>query len=151
MISRIYTARGYLMSNTTEQQRRSQNMSRIRSKDTKPEMIVRKFLFGQGFRFRLHDSRLPGKPDLVLPKYKAVIQIQGCFWHAHRGCKLNRPPKSRIEYWGPKIEGNVKRDRRNADLLLTLGWRVIEVWECSLSAANRAETLSSLCSSLRGS
>jgi DNA mismatch endonuclease (patch repair protein) len=133
-----------------ERQQRSNNMSRIRSKDTKPEMIVRKFLFSKGFRFRLHDSRLPGKPDVVLPKYKVAIQIQGCFWHAHSGCRLNRAPKSRPEYWGPKIAGNVKRDQISIAQLRALGWRVIEVWECSLSAANRDDTLISLCNELRG-
>jgi DNA mismatch endonuclease (patch repair protein) len=111
---------------------RSYNMSRIRNKDTTPELIVRKFLFSKGFRYRLYDKNLPGKPDIVLPKYKTVIFVHGCFWHGHEGCKYFVVPKTRAEWWTAKIGKNKARDAIAADALISKGWRVIEVWECVL-------------------
>jgi DNA mismatch endonuclease, patch repair protein len=110
---------------------RSRMMSGIRGKDTKPEMIVRKGLHAQGFRYKLHQSSLPGKPDLVLPKYGAVVFVHGCFWHGHE-CALFKWPKSREEFWRKKILGNRKRDHKNQEDLLCGGWRVAIVWECSV-------------------
>ncbi|QAB15193.1 very short patch repair endonuclease [Hydrogenovibrio thermophilus] len=111
-------------------EKRSWNMSRISNKDTKPELIVRKLLHKNGYRFRLHRKDLPGKPDLVLPKYKTVIFVHGCFWHMHEGCKDAGIPKTRTEFWKKKLEENVKRDKKNIQLLKKLGWNVIIVWEC---------------------
>jgi len=111
---------------------RSYNMSRIRSKDTKPEMIIRKFLHAHGFRYRLHDNRLPGKPDIVLSKYKTVIFIHGCFWHGHKGCRYFVIPKTRTDWWLNKIRLNAARDLKNTAELQQLGWRCIEIWECGL-------------------
>ena len=110
---------------------RSENMSRIRSTNTKPEEIVRKYLFSHGFRYRKNDKRYPGKPDIVLPKYRTVIFVNGCFWHMH-GCSRSRLPKSNQEYWQPKIERNIARDEANRRLLEADGWKVIVVWECEL-------------------
>jgi DNA mismatch endonuclease (patch repair protein) len=107
-------------------------MSRIKGKDTKPEMLVRKFLHAQGFRFRLHDKKLPGKPDIVLPKYKTVIFVHGCFWHGHEGCKYYVVPKTRTEWWLEKIGRNKGNDKKKNAALRKEGWRVIEVWECDL-------------------
>ena len=120
---------------------RSFNMSRIRSKDTKPEMIVRKFLHGQGFRYRLHVKNLPGKPDLVLPKYKTVIFIHGCFFHGHKDCKYFVVPKTRTEWWVNKINGNIANDAKAFDALQKLGWKVLEIWECELKPKTFAETI----------
>lgn len=110
---------------------RSMNMSHIRSKDNKPEEIVRKFLFSQGFRYRKNVRSLPGCPDIVLPKYRTVIFVNGCFWHKH-DCPRFVWPSSNREYWEPKILGNVARDKRNGELLREAGWKVIIVWECEL-------------------
>ena len=123
---------------------RSYNMSRIRSKNTKPEEIVRKYLFSQGFRYRKNDTRLPGKPDIVLPKYKTVIFVNGCFWHKHEGCKYFVWPKSNVEFWKTKILGNVARDAEKHKSLEALGWRVIVIWECELKADVHDETLKKL-------
>lgn len=111
---------------------RSYNMSRIRSKNTKPEMLLRKILFAKGFRFRLHDKSLPGKPDIVLRKYRTVIFVHGCFWHGHKGCKYYVVPKTRTQWWLNKITGNHKNDIRNKADLKLAGWNVIEVFECEL-------------------
>lgn len=111
---------------------RSYNMSRIRNKDTKPEMLVRKHLFSKGFRFRKNDKRYPGRPDIVLPKYKTVIFINGCFWHKHEGCKYFVWPKSNVDFWKSKIETNIERDKNNYSRLSDMGWRVIVIWECEL-------------------
>lgn len=110
---------------------RSYNMSRIRSKDTKPEEKVRKYLFAQGFRYRKNVRKLPGCPDIVLPKYKTVIFVQGCFWHMH-DCGRFHWPSTNQEYWGPKIRRNVERDQLNKNKLQVLGWNVLTVWECEL-------------------
>jgi len=107
-------------------------MSRIRSKDTKPELIVRSLLHHMGYRFRLHRKDLPGKPDIVLPKYKTVIFVHGCFWHRHKNCKYAYTPKSRVEFWEKKLNGNVDRDKLNRKDLKYLGWKVIVVWECQV-------------------
>ena len=108
-------------------------MSRIKGKDTKPEVMLRSALHKAGFRFRLHSRQLPGKPDIVLPKYKAVIFVHGCYWHRHAGCKLAYTPKSNAEFWLPKFEETVRRDRLKTLQLLQLGWRVFLVWECELN------------------
>ena len=128
---------------------RSKNMSHIRSTNSKPEEVVRKYLFSKGLRYRKNVRTLPGCPDIVLPKYKTVIFVNGCFWHAHEGCKYFVWPKNNAEFWKNKISGNVERDRRNIELLIASGWRVIIVWECELKAAKRRETLEALCASIR--
>lgn len=114
---------------------RSYNMSRIKSSNTKPEEIVRKYLFSQGFRYRKNDKRLPGTPDIVLPKYKTVIFVNGCFWHGHEGCRYFVVPKTNTEFWVNKIETNKQRDSRKINDLRALGWKVIIVWECQLKKA----------------
>ncbi|XKH01610.1 DNA mismatch endonuclease Vsr [Marinobacter nauticus] len=111
---------------------RSERMSRVRSRDTKPEMVVRRLVHGMGFRYRLHVDSLPGKPDMVFRFRRAVIFVHGCFWHRHPGCKLARLPKSRREFWRRKLEENRERDQRNEAKLRELGWRVMVVWECEL-------------------
>lgn len=111
---------------------RSYNMSQIKGKNTKPEMLVRKFLFSKGFRYRLNVSDLPGKPDIVLPKYKTTIFINGCFWHGHENCRYFVIPKTRTEWWMSKINGTKLRDRKTADSLTLLGWRVFVIWTCEL-------------------
>jgi len=111
---------------------RSYNMSWIKSKDTKPEILVRKFLFAHGYRYKLHDKNLPGKPDIVLPKYKTVIFINGCFWHGHRKCKYAKLPETRKEFWTKKIDRNKQLDFINKKTLRKLKWNVIEVWQCQL-------------------
>lgn len=123
---------------TPEQRHRC--MAAIRSKDTKPEMIVRKYLFSRGLRFRVQVRKLPGNPDIVLPKYKTVIFVNGCFWHGHRECRFFRLPKSNIEFWREKIERNVARDVQNEKALAALGWRVIRVWECEIKAVAGRES-----------
>ncbi len=107
-------------------------MSHIRSKDTKPEIAVRKYLFSKGFRYRKNDKRYPGTPDIVLPKYKTVIFVHGCFWHGHEGCKYSKMPKTNIEYWERKISRNKVRDLENIRLLEDFGFRVIVIWECEM-------------------
>lgn len=110
---------------TAEQ--RSRCMAAIKGKDTKPEMIVRKYLFSRGLRFRVQVRKLPGTPDIVLPKYKTAIFVNGCFWHGHEGCKYFRLPKSNVEFWKEKIERNIERDKESMQALLDLGWKVIRV------------------------
>ena len=105
-------------------------MSLIRSSNTKPEILVRKILHSLGFRFRLHQKSLPGKPDVVLKKYKSVIFVHGCFWHQHKGCKRSNMPKSNTAYWKPKLERNIKRDKHHKIELKKLGWKIITIWEC---------------------
>lgn len=120
---------------------RSYNMSRIKSKNTKPEELVRKYLFSQGFRYIKNDRRLPGSPDIVLPKYKTVIFVNGCFWHGHNGCKYFVWPKSNEDFWKNKIKANIARDKKKTDALEALGWKVIVVWECELKTQNKNDTL----------
>lgn len=130
---------------------RSRNMSAIHSGDTKPEMLVRKYLHSQGFRYGLHNHKLPGSPDIVLRKYKTVIFINGCFWHGHEGCKYYRLPKSNIEFWQTKIERNRQRDIETVKALKTKGWRVITIWECELRTfIQRSETLIQLVKDIKG-
>ena len=115
-------------------------------------MIVRKYLFSRGLRFRVQVRKLPGNPDIVLPKYKTVIFVNGCFWHGHEGCKYFRLPKSNIEFWKEKIERNIERDRESMQALLVLGWKVIRVWECELrNKANREEMLNKIYNSITSS
>lgn len=111
---------------------RSRRMALIRGSDTKPEMFVRRLLHGLGYRYRLHVRTLPGKPDLVFRSRRAVIFVHGCFWHRHVGCRLARLPKSRLEFWQPKLDANKERDGRNIAALQEMGWRVFVVWECEL-------------------
>lgn len=122
---------------TLTKERRSWNMSQIRGKDTKPELLVRSLLHRMGCRFRLHRSDLPGKPDIVLPKYRTIIFVHGCFWHRHKGCKYAYEPKSRKGFWRKKFERNVERHREVAANLGALGWRVLVVWECQLRSLDR--------------
>ena len=112
--------------------RRSANMSRIRSKDSTPEMLVRRLVFKLGYRYRLHRANLPGKPDLVFPSRKKAVFVHGCFWHQHQGCREGRTPGSNETYWGPKLQRNVDRDRQHEAELRRLGWQVLVVWECQL-------------------
>ena len=128
---------------------RSYNMSQIRSKNTKPELLVRKYLFANGFRYRLHQKELPGKPDIVLPKYKTVIFVQGCFWHGHEGCKYYVVPKTKTEWWLNKICGNKDRDRINVERLKSEKWNVIILFECNLKKSNIDETLKIVISNLK--
>ncbi len=132
-----------------DKETRSFNMSRIKGTNTKPEEIVRHYLFSQGFRYRKNYSQLPGKPDIVLPKYKTVIFVNGCFWHKHEGCKYFVWPQSNAEFWREKIQGTVDRDIRNEKTLKESGWRVITIWECELKHDKREKTLRDLCSSIR--
>lgn len=120
---------------------RSRMMGGIRGRDTKPEVLLRRMLFASGFRFRLQQKDLPGKPDIVLPKWKAAIFVHGCFWHRHEGCSLTATPGTRTEFWQKKFEGNVERDARTRDQLLGGGWRVATVWECSLRKTPDAITV----------
>lgn len=136
------------MADNHSQEVRSMNMSHIRSKDNKPEEMVRKFLFSQGFRYRKNVRSLPGCPDIVLPKYRTVIFVNGCFWHKH-DCPRFVWPSSNQEYWKPKSLGNVARDKRNAELLREAGWKVIIVWECELKKKCREETLIQLVSDIQ--
>lgn len=119
-------------------------MSQVKGKNTKPELVVRKFLFANGFRYRINQKDLPGKPDIVLKKYKCVIFVNGCFWHGHKGCKYFVLPKTRTEWWLQKIKGTQKRDRKAEIELNILGWRVITIWECELKAKVRAENLKNI-------
>lgn len=128
---------------------RSYNMSRIKGKDTRPELQVRKFLHANGFRYRLHDKKLPGKPDIVMPKYNTIIQVHGCFWHGHEGCKFFVVPKTRTQWWLDKINTNQRKDKENERKLRTLGWDVITVFECELKSEKRDDTLKNLIRGIR--
>lgn len=132
------------MADTHTKEIRSKNMSHIRSTNSKPEEIVRKYLFSQGFRYRKNDKRLPGKPDIVLPKYKTVIFVNGCFWHKH-DCPRFVWPESNKDYWIPKILRNTERDKEIYNILESQGWRVLVVWECELKKKVREDTLRKLC------
>ena len=122
-------------------ERRSWNMGRIRGKHTAPEMVVRSMLHQMGFRFRLHGKNLPGRPDIVLPKYKAVIFVNGCFWHRHRRCRNCTTPTNNRAFWVKKLEGNVSRDILHRRVLRQLGWRVVVVWECETEKTKVTERL----------
>lgn len=137
------------MADVKTPEERSRNMAAIKGKDTKPEIIVRKYLFSRGLRFRIQVRKLPGTPDLVLPKYKTAIFVNGCFWHGHEGCKYFRLPKSNVEFWKEKIERNIERDKESMQALFDLGWKVVRVWECELrNKANREETLNKIYTSI---
>lgn len=136
------------MADTKTPAERSENMSRIHSINTKPEEIVRKYLFSHGFRYRKNDKRYPGKPDIVLPKHHTIIFVNGCFWHMH-GCSRSRLPRSNQEYWRPKIERNIQRDAENQQKLEADSWKVIVVWECELKKRTAEERLSRLCDEIR--
>lgn len=123
---------------------RSYNMSQIKSKNTKPENIVRTFLFSKGFRYRKNYKKLPGSPDIVLPKYKTIVFINGCFWHVHENCRYFVWPASNIEFWKNKLEHNKKRDEENISKLTSMGWKVIVIWECELKKTVRDERLAKL-------
>lgn len=129
---------------------RSYNMSCIKGKNTNPEEIVRKYLFSQGFRYRKNDKRLPGTPDIVLPKYKTVVFVNGCFWHGHEGCRYYVVPKTRTDFWLNKTNNNIERDRRKNVELEKLGWKVITVWECELKSKRINESLYSLIGKIKG-
>ena len=128
---------------------RSFNMSQIKGKNTKPEELVRRYLFSHGFRYRKNASTLPGKPDIVLPKYKTCIFVNGCFWHKHEGCRYFVWPKNNAEFWKKKITGNVERDLRQQNELRLLGWNVVVIWECELKKDRFNETMASVTDNLR--
>ena len=124
-------------------------MSRIRNKDTKPEELVRKYLFSRGFRYRKNDARLPGKPDIVLPKYRTVIFVNGCFWHKHNNCQYFVWPHNNADFWRTKIERNVLRDQEHTKKLQDMGWRVLVIWECELKSKWQLDTLIELEKTIR--
>ena len=115
------------------EEKRSWNMSRIKGSDTNPEIIVRSFLHRQGLRFRVNDKNLPGKPDIVLKKYRTIVFVDGCFWHRHTGCRFAYTPKSRIEFWNEKFKSNVKRDRKVNTMLKEQSWNVVRIWQCQVN------------------
>lgn len=137
------------MVDTISAKHRSWNMSRIRNGDTQPEMQLRSMLHQAGFRFRLHDRTLPGRPDVVMKKYRTVVMIHGCFWHRHSGCRNSTMPSTRPDFWEAKFAGTVARDKRNHDALIALGWRVITVWECELEE-DAQQVITNICLRLRG-
>lgn len=138
------------MADIKSKEERSYNMSQIHGKDTRPETLVRKYLFSRGFRYRKNDRRLPGTPDIVLPKYKTVIFVNGCFWHGHQGCKYFVWPKNNADFWKTKIETNIQRDETKQSKLREMGWKVIVIWECQLRSEFRDRTLTALEHMLRG-
>jgi DNA mismatch endonuclease (patch repair protein) len=136
------------MADVHSKETRSYNMSRIKSKDTKPELLVRKFLHKNGFRYRLHVKDMPGKPDIVLPKYKTIIFIHGCFWHGHEGCRYYVVPKTRTEWWLNKINVNIANDSIAESNLKELGWNIIKIWECELKKGSIETTFTQLLATL---
>jgi DNA mismatch endonuclease (patch repair protein) len=137
------------MADVHDKATRSYNMSRIKGKDTKPEMLVRRYLHAHGYRYRLHVKDMPGKPDIVLPRYKTVIFIHGCFWHGHEGCKYYVVPKTRTDWWLNKINTNIANDTKAVTALQQAGWKIITLWECELKPAKLEQTLSNLHSLLK--
>lgn len=137
------------MTDRISEEHRSWNMSRIKGKDTKIEVLVRKRLFSEGFRFRKNDKRYPGHPDVVLPKYKTVIFINGCFWHRHEGCKYATTPKTRTEFWQQKFERNMSNDMKHRNELQEAGWNVVTIWECQLKKSVFEDTMAELIAELR--
>ena len=129
------------MTDRLTSQKRSWNMSRIRSRDTSPELAVRKVLYRMGYRYRLHSAVVPGKPDIVLTKFKSVIFVHGCFWHRHPGCKFAYTPKSREEFWTNKFEANVRRDEVVKKQLSESGWRYLTIWECETKNSETIENM----------
>ena len=138
------------MADVVDAATRSRMMAGIRGRDTGPELVLRRALHRAGFRFRLHAAGLPGKPDLVLPKWRAAVLVHGCFWHRHAGCRYATNPATRPEFWSAKFAGNVQRDRRNHAALLALGWRVATAWECALRKERLEDTAVELARWLRG-
>lgn len=136
------------MADVFSKEKRSEVMSKVRGRDTKPEILVRKFLFAEGFRFRICPSNLLGKPDIVLPKYKTIIFVNGCFWHGHQNCKDSTTPKSRTDYWLNKIHKNKSRDNKIDYELKKLGWRTITIWTCELKS-NKQGRLNELVNEIR--
>lgn len=132
-----------------DKETRSYNMSMIKGKNTKPELVVRKFLHANGFRYRLHVKDLPGKPDIVLPKYKTVIFVHGCFWHGHEGCIKSKLPTTKAQWWKQKISSNITRDMDVYDKLEQVGWNVITIWQCHLVPSNIQQELSILLQKLK--
>lgn len=137
------------MTDVHSKETRSYNMSRIRAKDTKPELLVRKYLFSKGVRYRVNVKDLPGKPDIVLPKYKTIIFIHGCFWHGHEGCRYFVIPKTRTEWWTEKIQKNQERDQQEHDALRQAGWNIMTIWECQLKPQKQSATLENILSLLQ--
>lgn len=136
------------MADVHDKATRSYNMSRIKGTDTKPEMLVRKYLHANGIRYRLHNKNLPGKPDLTLTKYHTVIFVNGCFWHGHKGCQYFVLPKTRTAWWQEKIEETIKRDSTAIQNLKELGWKPIIIWECELKPAKRNASLAHIISTI---
>ena len=136
------------MADVHSKETRSFNMSQIKGKNTKPEMLVRKFLFANGFRYRIHDKKLPGKPDIVLPKLKTVVFVHGCYWHGHENCKYFVLPKTRTDWWLQKINRTKEVDRINFSCLADEGWKIITIFECELKPAKRDITLFQLIETL---
>ena len=132
------------MSDKLTSQQRHANMAAIHGKDTKPEMVVRKWLWGHGYRYRLNHKRLPGKPDIVMRKYRTCIFVNGCFWHGHEGCRFYTIPKTNTDFWVNKVRRNKERDRRVRQQLSEMGWHSITIWECELKPKVRENTLASL-------
>jgi len=126
---------------TFSKSKRSEIMAKVSGKNTKPEIKVRKYIFSKGFRYRKNVSDLPGKPDIVLPKYKTIIFIHGCFWHGHENCEAAELPTSNVDYWVKKVSSNVNRDYQNIQLLKKSGWNVIVIWECELKKKNEEKRL----------
>ena len=137
------------MADVHDRKTRSFNMSQIKGKNTQPEILIRKFLFANGFRFKLHDIKLPGKPDLVLPKYRTVIFINGCFWHGHLDCKYFKIPQTRSKWWRAKILATMGRDNKTKSELENIGWTVFVIWECQLKKDLVEETFCNLLLELR--
>ena len=137
------------MADVHSSETRSFNMSQIKGKNTKPEELVRRYLFSQGFRYRKNVNALPGSPDIVLPKYKTCIFVNGCFWHKHEGCKYFVWPKNNAEFWKEKIEKNAARDQETYNILRDMGWNVIPIWECELKKKNREETLKKILAAIK--
>lgn len=128
------------MIDTRTKEERSEIMSMVHSKDTKPELLIRRLIYGMGFRYRLHCKELPGKPDIVMIGRKKIVDVRGCFWHGHEGCKYGRLPKSREDFWKAKIDRNRERDSKNQRILNEAGWRVFVVWQCELKDLETLKT-----------
>lgn len=132
------------MADTVSKEKRSEIMSHVTGKETKPEIMVRKYLFARGLRYRKNVKQLPGTPDIVFPKYKTAVFVNGCFWHGHKGCKYSHLPSTNIEYWEKKIADNLERDERKTRELEKLGYRILIVWQCQLKPNIKIETLEAL-------
>jgi len=137
------------MSDVFSKEERSEIMRKVKSKNTKPEMIVRRFLFQSGFRYRLHDRKLPGAPDIKLPRFKTLIFINGCLWHGHSECSSADLPQTNMLYWKTKIRKNIIRDKKNLSALKSMGWKVITIWECDMKRKNLENTFTNLLKAIR--